>query len=117
MKVEDVWLEKLSVVRAPDSATPVATAADPAAPPPADGSAPAAQVAPKLHLLLSGRLLDAKNPDSKVSRDSSKRVNDLLNSFTGSQFVAKVENERFDDRQPGILRFDFTLVVNPKKPL
>jgi hypothetical protein len=28
-----------------------------------------------------------------------------------------VENERFDTNQNGLLKFDFTLVINPKKTL
>jgi hypothetical protein len=66
---------------------------------------------------LSGRLLDVKNPQSKVSQESLQRVKELLASFTGSQFIAAVENERFDTNQNGLLRFDFTLVVSPKKTL
>jgi type IV pilus assembly protein PilM len=97
-KVEDVWLERLAVGRA--------TA-------PANGAEGAAE----LRLTLSGRLLDAQHPVSKVSADSYERVKKLLASFAGSQFIASVENERFDNSQPGILRFDFTLVVNPAKPL
>ena len=57
------------------------------------------------------------NPTSKVSQESFDRVKRLLASFTGSQFIAKVENEHFDNSQNGVLRFDFTLVINPAKPL
>jgi hypothetical protein len=66
---------------------------------------------------LSGRLLDISNPQSKVSSQSTQRVKQLLASFTGSQFITAVENERFDNSQNGLLRFDFTLVINPKKTL
>jgi type IV pilus assembly protein PilM len=112
VKVEDVWLEKLQVLRpaAGDlTALPVggAPAADPDAP----------KVVPVLRLNLSGRLLDKNNPVSKVSQDSYSRVKSLLASFANSQFISAVESERFDSNQPGILRFDFTLVVNPQKPL
>ena len=41
----------------------------------------------------------------------------LLASFTGSEFISAVENERFDTNQNGLLKFDFTLVINPKKTL
>jgi type IV pilus assembly protein PilM len=70
-----------------------------------------------VRLALSGRLLDVTNPQSKVSPESTLRVKQLLASFTGSQFIAAVENERFDNSQNGLLRFDFTLVINPKKTL
>ena len=41
----------------------------------------------------------------------------LLASFTGSKFITAVENERFDTNQNGLLRFDFTLVINPRQTL
>lgn len=117
VKVEDVWLEKLQVLRP----TPGEAVAQPsggvfgsAADETADGSAPAA---PVLRLNLSGRLLDKNNPTSRVSQDSFERVKSLLKSFAGSQFISSVEKETFNPNQPGILSFDFILVVNPKKPL
>ncbi|MCR6656848.1 MAG: hypothetical protein NVV63_13800 [Opitutus sp.] len=97
VKVEDVWLERLAVSRPPTTS---------------NESAPE-----QLHLVLSGRLLDRKNPLSKVSGESNGRVKQLLASFKESRFIADVENERFDNTQPGILRFDFTLVVDTENPL
>ena len=117
VKIEDVWLDKLQVVRAPLPEPGEQPQPDPSAPPPADGSAPAAPPAPPLRLTLSGRLLDVANPQSKVSAEARQRVQQLLASFTGSQFIASVENEKFDNNQNGLLRFDFTLVINPKKTL
>jgi hypothetical protein len=70
-----------------------------------------------LRLALSGRLLDVRNPQSKVSQESLQRVKELLASFTDSQFITAVENERFDTNQNGLLQFDFTLVINPQKTL
>jgi len=124
VKIEDVWLDKLQVVR-PQFSEPGAEAApvEAAATPAADGSAPVAPVAPvapagpPLRLTLSGRLLDVANPQSKVSAQARERVQQLLASFSGSQFIAAVENEKFDNSQNGLLRFDFTLVINPKKTL
>jgi type IV pilus assembly protein PilM len=115
VKVEDVWLEKLQVLR----------------PAPSELSAPSgnlfggqpavateeAAVAPVLRLNLSGRLLDKANPLSKVSPESLDRVRSLLASFADSQFISSVEKENFNTNQPGILSFDFILVVDPKKPL
>jgi type IV pilus assembly protein PilM len=118
VKIEDVWLDRIQVVR-PPMPEPGAAQAEP---PPADANAaapaePAAPKGPPLRLTLSGRLLDVSNPQSKVSPESLQRVKQLLASFTGSQFVTAVENERFDTNQNGLLRFDFTLVINPKKTL
>ncbi len=117
IKVEDVWLDKLQVVRPPLPEPGMEPPPAPDAVPVADGSAPAAPKGPPLRLTLSGRLLDVTNPQSKVSPQSVQRVKQLLSSFTGSQFIAAVENERFDNNQNGLLRFDFTLVINPKKTL
>lgn len=156
VKIEDVWLDKLQVVRPPppDPALGGDPGADPTAnatatalaetPPPADlaaataggsapvvdggaspqptsslaiGAAPERPPGPPLRLTLSGRLLDVRNPQSKVSPESTLRVKQLLASFTGSQFIAAVENERFDNNQNGLLKFDFTLVIAPRKTL
>ncbi len=117
VKVEDVWLEKLQVLRpaAGEIAAPAggglfgaqAAEADP------ENAAPA----PVLRLNLSGRLLDRANPVSRVSQESTTRVRSLLASFADSQFILSVEKENFNPNQPGILSFDFILVVDPKKPL
>ncbi len=125
--IEDVWLDKVQVLRPPAPEPDAVAETPPPEPPPADGqpgaaapAAPAAPVVPKgppLRLALSGRLLDVRNPQSKVSPESLQRVKELLNSFTDSQFITAVENERFDTNQNGLLHFDFTLVINPRKTL
>lgn len=71
----------------------------------------------QVRLNVSGRLLDRQNPMSRVSSDSQQRVNALLASFADSEFVASVENERFDPSEPGILRFEVVLVLNPDRRL
>ena len=92
-------------------------------PPPGDPQAaagavpPPAPKGPPVRLTLSGRLLDVRNPQSKVSPESLQRVKELLASFTGSGFIKAVENERFDTNQNGLLLFDFTLVINPDRTL
>jgi type IV pilus assembly protein PilM len=93
-EVDDVWLDNFVVVR--DG--PVENAA-----------------APSMKIALSGRLLDAENPIAKVSPKSFERVRRLLAGLATSRFVAAVEGERFDNRQPGILRFDVTIKVNPAR--
>ncbi len=100
--VEDVWLDQLKLTR-PDEARP-----------PARGQARVAQPEAALKLRLEGRLIDVKNPLTSVSSDSYERVRALLESFRGSSYVTSLENERFDYSVPGILRFDFTLIVNPE---
>jgi type IV pilus assembly protein PilM len=109
-QVDNVWLDALRLVPLPD--TP-----DAATNPPADGSTPAATAAAPLRLTLTGRLLDRRNPLSKVSPESYDRVKQLFGGLAGVPFVAEVRDEQFDATQPGILRFECTVVVNPKHPL
>jgi type IV pilus assembly protein PilM len=90
VQVEDVWFERMSVVSPPGS---------------------------PLRLAVSGRMLDKTNPLSKVSPETFHRVKTLLASIVDSPFVAAVEGERFDNMQPGILKFDFVLVADPARPL
>jgi type IV pilus assembly protein PilM len=52
-----------------------------------------------------------------VSQDAYELVKSLLAGFVDSPFIAAVENERFDAAMPGILRFDFILVVDRDHPL
>jgi type IV pilus assembly protein PilM len=94
VKVEDVWLERVQL------AAPTGDAA----------GAP-------LRLAISGRMLDRTNPLANVSPDIYRRVTELLTSVVDSPFVSAVENERFDNHQPGILRFDVVLVAEPARPL
>lgn len=116
VKVEDVWLEKLQVVR-PAQAERSANTGGAFGMPAAEPDANEAAAAPVVQLNLSGRLLDKANPTSKVSPESLDRVRSLLDSFADSQFIEKVDKETFNTNQPGILSFDFILVVDPKKPL
>lgn len=120
-KVEDVWLESLSVIRA---STPGAEAsgggmfgAAPTAPAEPALNPDGTPAKPVIRLQLSGRLLDRKNPVTRVSPDSYERVKSLLASFVDSQFISAVERESFDPNTPGILRFDFILVIDPARPL
>lgn len=89
--VRDVWLEDLRLDR---------TAGD--------------------RLNLSGRMLiqdyDPNDP-AESARAASSRVNALLNSFTESEFINSVTDQRFDTSNPRILHFQFTLIINPENPL
>ena len=111
LTVGDVWLEGLQVV-------PLAN--QPAAPsePAYDAEdRPVKPIPPPLRLRLSGRFLDRENPLSRVSHSSYERVTALLAQFVESPRVMEVEGERFDASESGILRFDFTLVINPSTHL
>ncbi len=120
VSVDDVWLEKLEVMRptTPTDTPPPAAGGlfGGVAPTPDDENA-APPPPPPLRLNVTGRLLDRANPVSRVSQDSYNRVKSLLTSFVDSSYIKAVENERFDANAPGVLRFDFILVVNPEQPL
>lgn len=87
--VDDVWLDALHVL-----------------PPSRENSAPP-------RIAISGRMLDRANPLATVSPEIFRRATELLGHFAGSPRVAKIEGERFDNRQPGILRFSLELVLQP----
>ncbi len=118
VKVEDVWLESLQVLRS-GPADAAAAGLFGAAPVPTEPQLDANgnPMKPVLRLQVSGRLLDRNNPVSRVSPDSYERVKTLLASFVDSQFISAVEKESFDANTPGILRFDFILVIDPTRPL
>ena len=97
VRVEDVWLETMQVSASSSEAAPATET--------------------PLRIAVSGRLLDKTNPLAKVSPDSYERVKALLANLVDSPYVATVENERFDNRQPGILRFDFVLVAKTQHSL
>jgi type IV pilus assembly protein PilM len=118
VKVEDVWLEKVQVLRpAPGETTNAGSTGGLFGGGSSSADNSQTPAAPVLRLNLSGRLLDKNNPTSRVSQDSFERVKSLLKSFADSQFIDSVEQENFNPNQPGILSFDFILVVDPKKPL
>jgi type IV pilus assembly protein PilM len=115
-EVEDVWLDRLQVTRTGGPGPgQTFTFEEFDGPPPPAATGPSGR--PALRLILAGRLIDRRNPVSKVSQDSYNRVNTLLSRMKESEFIERVENERFDNSQPGILRFDFTMVIDPAKPL
>lgn len=120
VKVEDVWLDSLQVIRAGNTNAGASAggemfgSAAPAAP---EFNADGTPVKPVIRLQLSGRLIDRNNPISRVSPDSYERIKSLLASFVDSQFISAVERESFDPNTPGILRFDFIMVIDPARPL
>ncbi len=103
--VEDVWLDELRLERPPAKVVR------------GNGVARVKKADTKTRIHLVGRLIDVYNPVSSVSPDSYERVKTLLESLSGAEFVASLEDERFDYSVPGILGFDFTLVVKEEVPL
>ncbi len=99
-QVGDVWIDRFGPATA--GALPV--------------TEPTAASRP-VRFTLDGRMLDRAHPTHRVSAAAQVRVQQLLAALAASDFVARVENERFDNRQPGILRFSLVLVLNPATPL
>ena len=110
-EVEDVWLDRIEVLR---PRTEVVSSSNRFS---GVRNGNAGDEDPKVRLLLEGRLLDVANPLSTVSQESNRRVSALLSSFSDSKFVESLEDERFDNNVPGILKFNFTLVVDSVQPL
>jgi type IV pilus assembly protein PilM len=112
VSIGDVWIESLQVERREDtnasgsgvrSAVPSATAGN-------DESGP-------LVLQLEGRVIDRDNPLSRVSEDLKKKAEKFIQTMGSSPFLNEVTLKRYDDTMPGILRFEFTISINPERPL
>lgn len=88
-QVEDVWLESIQPETAGSETEPG-------------------------RLRVTGSLLDRENPLSLVSSNSRGRVEVLLGSFEDSPHIQSVVDRRFDTSRPGILRFNFSLVMKPE---
>lgn len=98
VEVEDTWLDRLVIERPPARST--------------DGNPAIAGQAPDLRLRLSGRMLDRENPEARVGAACHERVQRLLTNLGRSRFARVIEREQFDVSEPGILRFEFSMVVN-----
>ncbi len=109
--VEDVWIDRIEVARPVAASTNTSNRFN-STRTSSNGTEPS-----KVRLKLEGRLLDVSNPLSTVSQESNRRVSALLDSFSASEFIETLENERFDNNVPGILKFNFTLVVDSAHPL
>ena len=66
-------------------------------------------------LRLKGRMLDRENPLDRVSDNLQGRVNRMLNKFSESAYISKVQDKKFDTSTNGILAFEFTLQLQPEK--
>mgnify|MGYP002631129651 CR=1 FL=1 len=96
--VGDVWLESMIIL----PISPLSSDTEEGAP---------------LRLGLSGKLLDIENPTTKASSASRERVNQLLQSFGESKYVQDISAGGFDKSQPGILKFELTIVINEEEAL
>ncbi|MCC5024664.1 MAG: hypothetical protein J6386_18545 [Candidatus Synoicihabitans palmerolidicus] len=117
--VEDVWFERMQVLPKKGNAERVQAGRQAMRGMGAwidDGEDRTVKAEP-LQLRVSGRLLDRENPLSRVSQSSYERATTLLSRLVESPYVMETEGERFDAGDPGILRFDFTLVLNLERGL
>lgn len=112
--VEDVWLESLQLgVQAQKAAQSEASGREQwEVEFRISGTSQAASVAQLPRLRLTGQMVDRKNPLARVSSNTQRRVNHLLDLFEQSNFVHAVEDQRFDTSKNGILQFSFTLALS-----
>ncbi len=94
--VEDVWLDSLAVRPPVVAGGAVGGTAEPAA---------------ALRVAMTGCVL------RRAGTEPLGRVRRLRESLLASRFVAAVEEEKFDDTQPGLLRFTCTVVMKPEATL
>lgn len=112
-QVEDVFLDELKVERTTVTATQSTSAVDPVT----GERLPAPTPQQTYRLLMKGRIIDFENPQSRVSSATNNRVNQFLSLLRGSEFTQEITGQRFDPSQEGVLKFEFTVVINPQKPL
>jgi len=93
-EVGDVWLERLQRV------------------PPADHGA-----GDRPRIQLAGCVLDPENPLGRAGESCDRRAQALVAALGRAPLVAAVEGERFESGRPGVLRFELTLVLDPRGPL
>ena len=100
VEVEDVWIDGL-VLRPPD----------PAISSPSSAGGEAFLEGP-FELVLSGCMIDRENPLQRVSARTRARVADLADRLEGGSLGMTVNNRRFDTSEPGILRFELSLILS-----
>lgn len=113
---KDVWIDTLDVERTTPTQPRTETrnnnqlAATPPPPQPVT-----------YKLKLGGRMLLRAEGTDKIGLDpqvASRRVRSIIESITRSEFIQGVDGlPEFDASNPRVLKFSFTLVVNPEKPL
>lgn len=96
-ETKDVWLDDLKVLRSMKGGKP------------------------DYRLQLSGRFLlrdvDPEKADSYDAQAAIDKMKDLLTKFKESEFIDEWIVEGTNRQNPRILKFNFTLVVNPDKPI
>ncbi len=114
--VEDVWLEKLNVTRSDTTENNTNNSYGLLGITNEQVNEQDSLIS-DIELNLVGRMIDRANPLAKVSNNTKKRVNVILSKFNESVFISDVKNKKFDTTEKGILKFEFTLVLNPEMPL
>ncbi len=113
VSIGDVWIESLQVERHED---PGSDSDSVRLRPPSLVMEEKTKEDP-LVLQLEGRVVDRNNPLSRVSDDLKKRAENFIQTMGQSPFLKEVTLKRYDDTMPGILRFEFTISINPERPL
>lgn len=111
VRVEDVWIDGLEIRRVPPSSMEGAPVVG------HGGETGPVPPLPEMEMKLNGRMLDRENPLNRVSPDMRARVGALIDDLLLAEFVSAIGERRFDTAQPGILRFEITLVIDPEHPL
>ena len=112
-EVEDVWIERLEIVRSNGGQARASGSGGLFGGQQQEESGGSGDV----RLQLTGRMLDRENPLERASQDTRARVSALFESILESQYIESKRDEVFDTSNPGILRFEVTLVVDPDRPL
>ena len=112
-QVDDAWLDRLELMPPADPTGGRREATlftrQPVSPDHGDGG--------PVRLRIAGRLLERQHPAGRVGAAARDRAASLVRTLASAAFVAAIEDERFDDSQPGLLRFECTLVLDRQKPL
>ncbi len=112
--VEDVWVERLEIVRSNGDARARAGSGGIFG---GQRETERRETGGEVRLRLVGRMLDRENPLERASPDTRARVSALFESILESDYISSKRDEVFDTSTHGILRFEVTLVVDPERPL
>jgi type IV pilus assembly protein PilM len=129
-KAKDSWIDSLKVSPIDEKTVKqeIADAMPPAPAPGTTSSADAKTSAPvaaeplvaRVKLTISGRLFDKEHPLDKVAPTSAlTRARDLIKSISALNYLVppKEQNNNIDTPEAGIVKFDFTVDINPANPL
>jgi type IV pilus assembly protein PilM len=102
--VGDTWLDGFRFVARPTESS-------------GSNSAPIGPEMLAQRVRVTGWMLDRLRPTEKVSAEVHARGKQLLANIAKTSSVRAIEDERFDYSRPGLVRFEFTIVLDPKTPL